>query len=217
MARAKVVLVAAGIAALPALWLLQPAGARPAAASPVVDRTLNCTTGVQAGVREVFVDAQSGGRSSTKPGAWEWLPSVQVATPGLATGSQQWVLAVISAGGPLETSPTGGGISVGAGRCKPSRAKVPLAATGLEQQTMRGYSQHWVCFVPRRVLVHVHGTFSTPTRLRGNPFGYLSTIGATARSSQVAVRAESGRPLLFAKVDESGAARLSAAPSCTLH
>jgi hypothetical protein len=212
----RVVLVATGVLVLVTAWLLQPAGAEPSS-SRVIERTLSCSTGLQAGVCEVFVDAQSGLRSSTKAKAWKWLPNVQLATPGEATGSQQWVLAVISAGGPLETSPTGGGLSVGVGRCKESRTKVPLAADGLERQTMRGYSQHWVCFVPRRVVIRVHGTFRSPTRLRGNPFGYLSTLGATARSAEVAVATEARRPLLFATVDESGAARLSAAPACTLH
>ena len=208
--------MAAPILVFSALWLLPPAGAGPSA-SRVIDRTLRCTTGIQAGVREVFVDAQSGLRSDTKPAAWKWLPNVQVSTPGEATGSQQWVLAVISAGGPLETSPTGGGLSIGVGRCKQIRTKVPLTAKALERQTMRGYSQQWVCVVPRRVLLHVHGVFKAPTGLKGNPFGYLSTLGATARSGAFAVRTESGRPLLFATVDESGAARLSAARSCTLH
>ena len=124
---------------------------------------------------------------------------------------------MISAGGPLETSPTGGGLSLGAGRCKQTRKQVPLAAKGLERQQMRGYSQQWVCVVPRRVLLHVHGTFTSPTSLKGNPFGYLSTLGATARSAALAIRSESGPPLLFATVDESGGARLSAARSCTLH
>jgi hypothetical protein len=216
MRSSRIAVMAAPLLVASALWLLPPAGAGPSA-SRVIDRTLLCTTGIQAGVREVFVDAQSGLRSDTKPTAWKWLANVQVSTPGEATGSQQWVLAVISAGGPLETSPTGGGISVGAGRCKKARTQAPLTAKGLERQTMRGYSQQWVCVVPRRVVLHVHGTFKSPTSLKGNPFGYLSTLGATARSAALAVRSESGRPLLLATVDESGAARLSAARSCTLH
>jgi hypothetical protein len=198
------------------VWSLDAAVAQPSA-SRVIDRTLRCTTGIQAGVRELLVDTQSGLRSDTKPATWKSLPNVELHTPGTDRGPQQSILAAISAGGPLESSSAGGGLSIGPGRCKTIRARVPLAAANLERQVVRGYPQHWVCIVPRWILLHVHGAFRAPTSLQANPFGYLSTLGATARSGSLAVRTETGRPLLFAAVNESGAARLFAANSCTEH
>ena len=183
-------------------------------ASPLIDRTLRCTTGIQAGVREMYIEAQAGFRSPEKPGTWKWLPSVEVTTPGVARGPEQWILGAISAGSPLETNAdVGGVVSVGIGRCKAVRVQVPLRSAGLARQAVGQLGERFQCVVPQRILLRVRGAFESDVALLRNPFGYLSSNGI-ARSGSLAVRSESGKPIVFATVDQSGAARVFTAKTC---
>jgi hypothetical protein len=175
-------------------------------ASRVIDRTLVCTTGIQGGVHVVDIAAQAGVKSPQRPGRWKLLAGFELTTQGSSEpGPEQWVLAMISAG--RTEQGWGGTVSIGPGRCKATEA-IPLASTGLEKQPVSQFGDLYECWVARRVLVRVRGSFQAPATLRRNTFGYLTAMGGMAREAKLAVRTLTGKPLVYAEAFESGKARL---------
>jgi hypothetical protein len=98
-------------------------------------------------------------------------------------------------------------------RCKPSAARVPLAASRLQGGAASPFGEEIDCFTPRQILVRVRAVMLS--RLRMYPSGgFLRTI-VPAREASFAVRTLSGKPLVYGRVLASGKARLFTAPSCT--
>ena len=91
-------------------------------------------------------------------------------------------------------------------RCRPNRAQVPLSRKGLDGGPTGKLDQTYDCETPRRVLVRMRGTFQRPTELRRH--GPWLFTRETVLKGSIAVRTESGRPILLAEVFASGKANI---------
>jgi hypothetical protein len=202
-----------------ALPLRSPAGvARSTAQAQVIDRTLRCSVLN----REVEVRAHAGFRDG---GIWQNLAFAIVRT-GFVTSRAMVLndaLAWVSAGRTAhETNLENEGAALSAqyygtlaenrGACRPVARRVPLTAKGLQGGPVGILADQFDCPAPRRVLVRLRAVRQSPA-----PFfrdrHLLKTRGDLAAGS-LAVRTESGRPIAFATVSESGKARLFTARSC---
>jgi hypothetical protein len=187
--------------------------------SRVFDRTLLCTTLVQAGIRELDVYASSVVRGQLDYQGEKALPSASLGTGGpVSSGPGQpsagGVTLVSGRAGPARED--GGSYFGVAGRhCKTSTRRVPLSPRGLEggQASPLG-SDRFECFPPRAILVRARAVFRSPTRLRiDRGSGFLST-SAPVREFAFAARTPSGKPLVYADVSDTGKARLFVARGC---
>jgi hypothetical protein len=187
--------------------------------SRIFDRTLLCTTLVQAGIRELDVYAGSVVRGQVDYQGQKALPSAGLGTGGpVSSGPGQpsagGVTLVAGSAGPARAE--GGSYFLVAGRhCTTSTRRVPLSPRGLEggQASPLG-SDRFECFPPRTILVRARALFRSPTRLRiDRGSGSLST-SAAVREFSFAARTLSGKPLVYAEVFDTGKARLFVAPGC---
>ena len=187
------------------------AGAGAPAASRVVDRTFVCTTDLQAGVRKLYVAAQTGFRET--PARWKWLPSAIVTTDGVeGRGSGSTAIAGISAGTRDELGPAR--IWIGTGRCKASQAQVPLAPGGLHTRSADVLGDDYACVAPARVLLRVRVVFTRATKLRlHGGYGQLRAQAAVD-SAALAVRTLDGKPFAYATVARGGGTRLWSVRGC---
>jgi hypothetical protein len=202
-----------------ALPLRSPAGVGGGTASAqVIDRTLSCSVKN----REVEVRAHAGFRDD---GIWQNLAFAIVRT-GFVTSRAAVLddaLAWVSAGRTahetnLENEGTAlsaqyyGTLAENRGACRPVTRRVPLTTKGLRGGPVGALAEQFDCAAPRRVLVRLRAV-----RQRPAPFfrdrHFLKTRGDLA-AGFLAVRTQSGRPLAFATVSESGKARLFTARSC---
>ena len=197
---AATALVLAGVA-------LQRAEAGPGAVR-IIDRTLVCTTGIQGGVNVIDLMAQAGVKSPQRRNSWKVLAGFELTTQGSSEpGPEQWVLAIINAG--RSEDGWGGTVSIGPGRCKATKQRMPLGSSGLEQQPVSQFGDQYECWVARRVVLRVRGSFRAAATLRRNTFGYLTAMGGRmAQDVKLAVRTVSGKPLVYAEAFQSGKARL---------
>lgn len=182
-----------------------------------VDRTLVCTTGIRAGVREIEIYATSGVRDAENRNRWKSLASLDLRTTGSSPTISGIQLAGASAGrGGLSTPPGvgfAGSVSYSPARCKATRARVRLSSVRLSGGAASPWGDRFDCVTQRRVLVHVRGSFRAPTRFKGHRSGLLIASGGV-QEAQIAVRTEGGRPLVYGTVSESGKARLFTAAGC---
>jgi hypothetical protein len=86
-------------------------------------------------------------------------------------------------------------------------ARVPLETKGLSGGRASEFGDRYQCPAPRTVLVRVRVEFAERVRV-----GRESRAHVTGGS--LAVRTESGKPIVYADVHEFGRARLFAARSC---
>ena len=212
---------------LAASVLAASGGSTPASSSAarVIDRTLLCTTRSSGGVREINVRANPGSRLGA---AWGTLAFAAVAT-GAETHSTMILtdsLAWVSAGKynkDTNLEPSDGVAAANAARlgtsalnrsvCTPSKARVPLRATGLRNAAPGPLGASFHCAAPRRVLVRVRATAgSAPARYRDPLFEKTRT---PLQSAYLAVRTPAGRQLAFASLADTGRVRLLTASSCT--
>jgi hypothetical protein len=209
--------VALVLAALGAVgFVSQPSASAQSAPSRVIDRTFLCTTGVQAGIRKLELQARSGTRDAEKPNRWQSLADMVVSTPSTDTTLAAQVLLRTSAGrGGLADPPNvgvDGGLDISPKRCKASRARVPLSSRGLSGGPLV-FEEKYECFPPRSLVVRVRASFRTPTRLKRNSFGFLGTVEGP-RQVEFAMRTRAGRPFVYGSVSDSGKARLFFVGSC---
>lgn len=157
------------------------------AAGTVVDWTLLCSSASRGGVRQISIQAHTGGTGLT----------VQTPVARLAAVFPSL----------LELSPR---------HCTRTRAPVRLSAGTLKRRATGPLEETFDCAAPRRVLVRVRAMFHVPTVLEsGRPWGYPAlTAEGEVREAALAVRTQAGRPLAFATVSESGNVRLFTARSC---
>jgi hypothetical protein len=208
------------------------ADAKPAQAVPrIIDRAFLCTNATRSGgVRDIGMGAKTGFRSS---GTWKWLANAGI----LNRGTTPTTLGANQAGQrPTVLTHWGLGFSAGAGTTDPAARphlgyfhiwskwakacesvpvrRVPLSARGLPGGRADYFGDGFTCPAPRRVFVRVRGVFSKPASLRLDRATLQLTTDAPVQQASFAVRIESGKPLAYASVNESGKARIFAAPSC---
>jgi hypothetical protein len=166
----------------------------PGSGARVIDRTLLCSIAMRGGIRKLEIQA-SGATSTGIPsfGAMtNWTPDASLVSASTEI---------------LSLNPT---------RCTQAKARVPLAITRLEGGSADSSGREFECETPSRVLVRVRAVFRSPATLETvRPFGYpVLTASGEMKEAALAIRTQSGKPLGFAAVHESGKARLFAAASC---
>jgi hypothetical protein len=184
--------------------------------SHVIDRTLSCAQGFGTGTRRIDVIVRSGFKPEN---AFEWLAQASIATPGNPlprSRNYQPTLASVNAGWPPKPPLTANGLGFSAKLCKPTREAVPLSRRGLSGFAASQFGEELKCFPRGAVLIHIRGSFAAPTplRLMGNKKDYYSAIGHVLRG-QIAVRTQTGKPLVYTEVFASGKATIFAGGSCT--
>jgi hypothetical protein len=213
-------LLAAGLVAAMSwtgAWMTAGAVGGETAATParIIDRTLLCSTLLQAGAREITVYATAAVPGQKEPGGSVTDPSSlkqKLPEVSLSTGSFDPTggLARITAGGRVGRAPRT--FSIDREHCSPSRTRIPLSARGLDGGAASPFGDSYECFPPRRILVRARAIFRSPTLLRQSSEGFWTPT--PVNRGYLAARTPSGKPLVFAEVRESGAARLFVAPGC---
>jgi hypothetical protein len=172
-----------------------------AQAARIVDERLLCTVSIRGGVPLVLVDAAAGPRNPTT------AEHARLAVYSGFGNSSEYAFTWASAG------VRGRNTFVVGPKCRGTRRAVGLNASGLKVRRLSQDGVEFRCFAPRRVLVRVRAVFRTPTRLvRG--FGGARVTGAAVREASVSVRTESGKPMVFASINEAGQARLGTSGDC---
>jgi hypothetical protein len=190
----------------------QSRAAEPSASSArVIDETLRCSIPRWAGNREITVWAQSGVRES--PSRWKSLAAASINTRG-----SQISLVQAAAGAPVPTEHKGLTIFdttllIGEA-CRATTARVPLSARGLDGGGADPFGDAVKCPVSRTVLVHVRAVFRSSAFLRRDPRSGARITRTPVRTAFLAIRTQSGRPVVFATVLESGKSRLFTAGAC---
>jgi hypothetical protein len=105
-----------------------------------------------------------------------------------------------------------GTLAVNRSTCRASARQVPLGSGGLEGGTAGRLGDAFDCTSPRTVLVRVRAVLTSPGTLKGHDIFLLTT--SPVREAAVAVRTESGKPLVYAQVLQSGKTRLFTAKGC---
>jgi hypothetical protein len=234
-ALAALAAIAAGSAAT-----TSPSATRQATAQRTIDETLLCSTNVLGRSRNVTVSAHRGtGRSGTR-----WLrpafaalttgpsPVPQVATildarEHALDGTLGWV----TAGRPTADSTVipdlvawpgfdyplsrWGTLARNSQLC-PARlsGRVPLTAPGLVDRKVGPFDVSFTCNgASARVFVRMRATLAS--RVTPTPYRQFRRITAPLSKAEIAVRTESGKPLVYAEVLASGKSRLLTAKGCT--
>jgi hypothetical protein len=197
----------------------------PVAASAVMDRTYSCTTRPSGGIREIEVRAQAGLRA-----ARDWNPvALASVSTGTATGGITTVLdnelGWVTAGRP-STSATvvpdpgfgvtypvrvWGTLAVNRTLCRPAQTRIPLTGAGLRRTAVTPLGDDLDCSTSDRILFRLRASASSPTLKKHRQF--VRTTSPLAAAA-LAVRTQSGRPLVYAEVSQSGKARLFTAKGC---
>ena len=185
------------------------------AAANVIDRTLSCATGVQAGAHVIFVGTQTGFK---KDGVYQTLAQGNVTTAGSRVTSQpnnyQPQLVAMTAGFPPKPPLTSGGVGYDGKRCVPVKANVPFTKRGLTGGIANQIGEQSQCFPPGKVLVHVRVVFfSKPAVKVDKKSRFFQAVGRV-KLGQIAVRSATGKPLVYVDVVDSGRSRGFTAGSC---
>jgi len=216
-------LVVASVSAVDEDAARQPSAAE-APAATVIDRTLSCSTLAIGGLRKIEVRAHAGVRASGS--GWAKLPFAVVMTPtvgGFASALDPSSLTWISAGRPTAATTAGhehwtisvlthGTLALSQKLCRNADAEVPLRPTGLQGGRTSELGEGFECATPRRVFVRVRAVVDSQTRLRSR--ASYSRTTAAIREAALAVRSQSGKPIVYATTAASGNARLFTAREC---
>jgi hypothetical protein len=190
-----------------------------------MDRTYSCTTRPSGGIREIEVRAQAGLRA-----ARDWNPvALASVSTGTATGGVTTVLdnelGWVTAGRP-STSATvvpdpgfgvtypvrvWGTLAVNRTLCRPAQTRIPLTGAGLRNASVTPLGDDLDCSASDRILFRLRATASSPALKKHRQF--VRTTSPLAAAA-LAVRTQSGRPLVYAEVSQSGKARLFTAKGC---
>ncbi len=204
-------------------WFLPSAGVPSGA---ILDRTMLCAVDTSGGVREFKIMAAAGYRNK---GVWGRLPFAVVSTG--RTASQSTILddslVWVSAGKPapatdlMDVGVTGtripaqqyGTLALNTRACSPSRARVPLTASGLRDAAPGPLGAAFDCLAPARVLVRVRllTESASPPLYRDR---YFTKSKERFRESYVVVRTLAGKQLALAAAFDNGKARLLTSKGC---
>jgi len=209
-----------GVSALVAVSLLavQPSSAGPAAAPRIVERTLSCTPGVQAGAHVVYVNVQTGVKNGDR---FTTLAQAGLSTAGSRIGTQpnqyEPQLVAMTAGFPAPPPLTTGGLGYDGKRCKPVKAKVPFTKRGLTGGVANQIGEQTQCFPPGKVLVHFRAVFIASPAVTvkiDKKSRFYSAVGRI-KVGQIALRTVTGKPLAYLDLVDSGTAHGFTAGSCS--
>ena len=165
-------------------------------ASPVVDRTVECSVAGGGGYPD---PAPRYLTVSASPRLGDLTPSVSILGR---------VLPTVSVGFSTGRS---GSAWLDRMECRATRSRVALSTRGLRRVETRLGAQYR-CEVPAKVLVRVRAVFTRPVTLLPRSGGMLSARG-TATSGSVAVRTVAGKPVfLGSAVNSTGKAAAFIAP-----
>jgi len=210
----------AGICALVvgSLLVSQPSSAGSAATPRIVERTLSCTAGVQAGAHVVYVNVQTGVKNAN---AFKTLGQAVLSTAGsrIATQPNQYEpqLVAMTAGFPAPPPLTTGGLGYDGKRCRPTKAKVPFTKRGLTGGVANQIGEQIQCFPPGSVLVHFRAVFAASPAVMvkiDKKSRFYSALGRL-EIGRIALRAATGKPLAYLDLVDSGTARSFTAGSCS--
>jgi len=184
------------------------AGSTPAA-SLVIDRTYKCAGIPYLGRRHLSPFAQPGVREFGDKTRWHNL-----ANAALHTGTHYNDSTVLSVGAGSPPPAEGTiGLSVNTQISRTRAPRIPLTTRGLQGGPPTPLGDRLHCRAAGRVSIRIRAVFQVPATLRRGPFGFIATSEHVRRAA-IAVRAQNGKPLVFAEVFESGRARLFTAPGC---
>lgn len=199
------------LAASLATALLVGEGANPAASARVIDRTAVCSIDLHAGLRKLDVYTQA-----AVAGQKDYLGNKARANASVSSGSLAGStgFAGVVAGAASPRIYGNSTLWIDDRRCRPAAARIPLSPRGLAGGAASPFGDEYDCFPTRRVLIRVRAVFSTPTALRLDRRSGLLTTRALVREARIAVRTQTGKPLVFTSLNASGRARLFTASSC---
>lgn len=197
--------------------------ARAEPGATVIDRTVECRTLLNGGIYEIEARGHAGVRESKN--VWKTLPFAVVTSGSTGSAATQLDNAFvwITAGRPTRETwleetffPTlataDGTMAIKVGRCRSTRASVPLSRRGLEGGAAGGLGDTYDCETPRNVLVRVRARLEGSGGLRTH-HGFLRTE-APITEAAFAVRTRSGKPLAYASVAASGKTQLFTGRGC---
>ena len=214
----RLVACAVSLVAVTALGIGSARAAPDSEAAFVLDRTYSCAITLHGGIYQLENRAHPGARAS---GSWTKLAYAGLRA-GVFSGGTGNLLAWISAGKPTKTTTvdqefwtfdvrTFGTIGISGRACNPSRASVPLSATGLRGGAAAALGSELKCDVPRRVLIRLRAVLPSRASLHGKEF---ETIHIPVREAKLGVRTVAGKPLAFATVSQTGKSTLFTAKGC---
>lgn len=200
---------------------LQPSAGAETAASRIVDRTFVCAPALVGGVRQIEARAHRGSRRHGSLWDSPAVAGVSTTVSGSVFTVAENELVWVTAGSASHNAmlrehllpvQTWGTLGINRKRCRTSASRVPLAPTGLSGGAAGPFDEQYDCASTRRILVHVRAILESRAEL--NTYrGFLRTTVPITRGS-LAVRTQSGKPLVYAQVFESGKSLLFTAPSC---
>lgn len=189
-------------------------------ATAVLDRTYTCAVFFRGGAYLLDSHAHAGTR---KGGVWARLPYAGVRS-GVFSGAAGNLLVWITSGRPEKTTvvdqdydtfdvATFGTVGVRREACRRTSGAVVLSPSGLRGGSAAPLGNEFECFAPKQVVVRVRAVLTAPGALRaGQDF---ETARVPVREAKLAVRTVTGKPLVYADVDDSGKARLFTARTCS--
>ena len=220
----RAVLLAAILMVVATGLLGTQASARPDAAV-VLDRTFVCTPSLIGGIRQIDTRAHRG--SGRRGSNWDQpaFAGVETTVSGAAATAIEDELVWVSAGRPsasatVVTTLVGytfpfrswGTIGVNRHRCHVSTARVPLGRRELQGGAAGPIDDRWDCESGRRVFVRVRAVLGSRATL--GTFRSVLRTTVPVREAQLAARTQSGKPLVFAEVLQSGKSVLYTSPTC---
>ena len=105
-----------------------------------------------------------------------------------------------------------GTLALNSSACKATSARIPLSAKGLRGGAASQFEDEFDCDSPRRVLGRIRATFESSTQLRLRQ-GFLRTSVPLSEGAPT-IRTQSGKPLMYATVSQSGKAAIFTGPTC---
>jgi hypothetical protein len=189
-------------------------------AGVVLDRTYACAVFYRGGTYLVEARAHTGTKLH---GAWARLPYASVRS-GVFSGGTGNLLVWVTAGRPTKDTmidqdydafdvKTFGTIGVRRESCRQTSTNVPLSAAGLRGGTADRLGTEFECFTPKQVVFRVRAVLTGSGRLRAGQDYQASHV--SIREARFVVRTPTGKPLVYADVQEGGRARIFAAPGCS--
>ena len=219
----RALFVAGGLAVLAAGLVQTPADAQ--SRGQVLDRTFVCTPSLVGGIRKIGTRAHRG--SGRRGPNWNRpaFAGIETNVSGAAATAIENELVWVSAGRPshdatiVTTLPgftfpfrSWGTVGVNRARCRASSARVSLSRSGLQGGAAGPIDDRWDCTPGRRVYVRVRAVLGSRAAL--STFRSVLRMTVPVREATLAARAQSGRPLVYAQVLQSGKSLLYTSPTC---
>jgi hypothetical protein len=188
------------------------------AAARVIDRTFRCNLGIVAGTPKIEIGAAAGTRIG-KRGRFARLAQASAVTfpENNFNEADSLYIAGMTAGWPPPLDVPGGtGMTIDLERCTPQAASVPLTTRGLVGGPIDSFEDTFECFPRTKTIsLRIRAVFRRPTRLRLSLQGGRNlTASGRVVESGIAARTSTGKPIFYARLFESGKARLFTEPDC---